>query len=187
METSIIIGLLVFALVLLYFVMANNRLVALRQRCDQAFADIDVQMKQRHDLIPNLVETVKGFTAHERGSLESVVQARAAALRAASPAERMKAETRLGRQLGQVLSLAESYPDLKASGHFAALRDEIGDIENKIAAARRFLNLAVAEYNTSLEQFPGNVVGPMFGASTRAGFDLGVERVFLEEAPVVKF
>ncbi len=187
MESSLVIGLLVFAVVLLYFVMANNRLVALRRRCDQAFADIDVQMKQRHDLVPNLVATVKGYTAHERASLDAVVQARMAALKAASPAEQLQAETRLGRQLGQVLALAESYPDLKASAHFAALRDEIGDIENKIAAARRFLNLAVAEYNTSLEQFPGNVVGPMFGASTRAGFDLGVERVFIEEAPVVKF
>ena len=83
--------------------------------------------------------------------------------------------------------MAETYPDLKASVHFSALRDEIGDIENKIAAARRFLNLAVAEYNTSLEQFPGSVVGPMFGASVRSPFDLGIERVFLEETPVVKF
>ncbi len=187
MEVALLGGLGVFALVIAFGIMVHNQLIALRRRCDQAYADIDVHLKQRHDLIPNLVETVRGYAAHERGSLEAVVQARAAAIRAGTPGERMKAETVLGAQLGQMLSLVEAYPTLQASSHFAGLRDEIADAENKIAACRRYLNLAVNEYNTSLEQFPGSLIGGMFGATTRQGYDLGIDRVFVEEAPSVKF
>ncbi len=164
-----------------------NRLIALGRRCDQAFADIDVQLRHRHDLIPNLVETVKGFAAHEKETLGTIMQARAAAMRAVSPEAQMTAEAALSSGLGQLFSVVEQNPELKGSQHFMDLRREIADTEHKIAAARRFLNLAVTEYNTSIAQFPANTFSARMGLLPRRTFDLGLERVFVEEAPAVRF
>src|SRR5438876_10974177 len=131
-----------------------NALVAMRQQCNQAFADIDVQLKQRHDLVPNLVETVKGYAGHERGTLEAVVQARNAAMSAQGPAQKAEAENMLSGALRQLFALSEAYPNLKANSNFQELQVELTDLENKIAASRRFFNNAVQEYNTGIQQFP---------------------------------
>ena len=133
---------------------AYNRLVALSQRVNQAFADIDVQLKQRHDLIPNLVETVKGYAQHERGTLDDVIKARNAAMSAQGSAQVSAAENQLSGALGRLIALSEAYPDLKANANFQQLQSELSDIENKIAASRRFFNNAVQEYNTGIQQLP---------------------------------
>ncbi|MBL8587967.1 MAG: LemA family protein [Methylobacteriaceae bacterium] len=162
-------------------VLTYNRLQALDQRCDTAFADIDVQLKHRHNLIPQIVQTVKSFAGQEKGILDGVVAARGKALAARSQEEQLAAEWSLGRQLTQLMSVVESYPQLQSSAHFTELRREISDVENKIAAARRFLNLAVDEYNATLRQFPGNMLARAFGMSRRRGYDLGVERVLIDD------
>ena len=135
----------------------------MRQRVNQAFADIDVQLKQRHDLIPNLVETVKGYAAHERGTLEAVVQARNAAMAAPGVEQKVAAENMLTGALRQLFALSEAYPDLKANQNFQQLQTELSDIENKLAAARRFFNNAVQEYNTGIQQFPAALFAGIFG------------------------
>ncbi len=186
--TWIIIGVIV--VFVLWIVMIYNGLVALRQRVNQAFSDIDVQTKQRHDLIPNLVETVKGYASHERGTLEAVVQARNAAITAQSGgvAAQAAAENVLSGALRQLFALSEFYPDLKASQNFQQLQSELSDIENKIAAARRFFNNAVQEYNTGIQQFPAVLLAGPLGFTQRDFFDVGVEeRKVLEQAPQVKF
>jgi LemA protein len=164
-----------------------NSLVALGQRVSQAFADIDVQLRQRHDLIPNLVETVKGYAAHERGTLEAVVQARNSAVNAQGQDAKVAAETQLSGALGKLFALAEAYPDLKANTNFQQLQSELSDIENKLAAARRFFNNAVSEYNSRIQQFPAALFAASFGFSPRTFFDLGEERKTVEQAPQVKF
>ena len=164
-----------------------NRLKALKNRCVQALADVDVQLKQRHDLIPSLVETVRGYVGHEKDVLEAVTSARAEALSAVGMDQNMRAEAALGAHLARLLSIAETNPDLKASQHFESLRSEISDVENKIAASRRFLNLTASEYNTALEQFPGQLFASWSGLRQQKFFDLGDDRVFIEDAPVVKF
>jgi LemA protein len=184
--------LLILAVVVVVFLIgAYNRLVALRQNCNQAFADIDVQLKQRHDLIPNLVETVKGYAAHEKGTLEAVIQARNSAVsaeRSGDPAQMGAAEGALGAALGRLIALSEAYPDLKANANFQQLQNELTDIENKLAAARRFFNSAVAEYNTGREQFPAVLVANSFGFGPRVFFDLGEEgRAAVQDAPKVSF
>ena len=181
----IVIGVIV-VLVLFAFA-AYNRLVALSQRVGQAFADIDVQLKQRHDLIPNLVETVKGYAAHERGTLEEVVQARNAAIAAQGPAQQAAAENMLSGALRQLFALSENYPDLKASANFQQLQAELTDLENKIAAARRFFNNAVSEFNSRIQQFPAALFAASFGFTPRQFFDLGEERKTVGEVPQVKF
>ena len=186
--TWIIIGLIV--LFVLWIIMIYNGLVALRQRVNQAFSDIDVQTKQRHDLIPNLVETVKGYAAHERGTLEAVVQARNAAVtaQAGGVAAQAAAENVLSGALRQLFALSEAYPDLKANQNFQQLQAELSDIENKIAAARRFFNNAVQEYNTGIQQFPAVLMAGALGFTQKEFFDVGVdERRVLEQAPQVKF
>ena len=135
-----------------------NWLIELARRCDQAAADVDVQLRQRHDLIPNLVAIVKGYAAHEQGTLEAVTRARRAAMRAPAGEDQSRAELALATALGHLFLIVEQYPALKASAVFLQLQGELGDIENKIAAARRFLNNVVAEYNTTRTQFPANVV-----------------------------
>ena len=161
-----------------------NRLVALNRRCDQASADIDVQLKQRHDLIPNLVETVKGYAGHERGTLEAVIKARSTAMASPSAGN----EAALGSALIRLMSVAEAYPELKANTSFAELQAEISDTENKIAAARRYLNNASNEYNTSREVFPANVVANLFDFGVRdAGILAKDERAPLDAAPAVRF
>lgn len=164
-----------------------NGLVAMRQRVDQAFADIDVQLKLRHDLIPNLVETVKGYAGHERGTLEDVVKARNAALTAQGPAQVAAAEGQLTSALRGLLALSEAYPDLKANANFQQLQTELSDIENKLAAARRFFNNAVQEYNTGIQQLPAALFAASLGFSRKDFFDLGEQRGQLEQAPSVKF
>jgi LemA protein len=186
--TWTIIGLIV--LFVLWIIMIYNGLVALRQRVNQAFSDIDVQTKQRHDLIPNLVETVKGYAAHERGTLEAVVQARNAAVtaQAGGVAAQAAAENVLSGALRQLFALSEAYPDLKANQNFQQLQTELSDIENKIAAARRFFNNAVQEYNTGIQQFPAVLMAGALGFTQKEFFDVGVdERKVLEQAPQVKF
>ena len=158
-----------------------------RQRVNQAFADIDVQLKQRHDLIPNLVETVKGYAAHERGTLEAVVQARNAALAAPSVDQKVAAENMLSGALRQLFALSESYPELKANENFQQLQTDLTDIENKLAAARRFFNNAVQEYNSGIQQFPAVLFAGMLGFHAQQFFDLGEERAQLSQAPQVKF
>ncbi|MBV9261799.1 MAG: LemA family protein [Pseudolabrys sp.] len=181
----IVLGLVV--VVVLWAIMVYNGLVGLRQRVNQAFADIDVQLKQRHDLIPNLVETVKGYAAHERGTLEAVVQARNAAIAAPGVEQKVAAENALTGALRQLFALSESYPDLKASQNFQQLQSELADIENKLAASRRFFNSAVQEYNTGVQQFPAALFATAFGFQQREFFDVGPDRAQLDQAPNVKF
>jgi LemA protein len=175
----VVIALFVFA--------AYNRLVALSQRVSQAFADIDVQLKQRHDLIPNLVETVKGYASHERGTLDDVVKARNAAMSAQGPAQVSAAENQLSGALGRLIALSEAYPDLKANTNFQQLQTELSDVENKIAASRRFFNNAVQEYNTGIQQLPAALFAGALGFTRKDFFDLGEQRGQLEQAPSVKF
>ena len=165
-----------------------NGLVARRQRVNQSFADIDVQLKQRHDLIPNLVETVKGYAAHEKGTLEAVIQARNSALAAPQgSAQQAQAEAQLTGALGRLIALGEAYPDLKANANFQQLQTELSDIENKLAAARRFFNNAVQEYNTGIEQLPAALFAGSLGFRRKEFFDLGDARPQLDQAPNVKF
>jgi LemA protein len=187
MSTTGWIVLGVIVVLLLWIVMIYNQLVAMRQRVGQAFADIDVQLKQRHDLIPNLVETVKGYAAHERGTLEEVVKLRNTAMNAQGPAQQAAAENMLTAALGKLFALAEAYPDLKANQNFQQLQAEISDIENKIAAARRFFNNSVQEYNTGIQQFPAALFAAALGFSQRTFFDVGEERAVVEKPPQVKF
>ncbi len=179
----IVLAVAAFLVVLLY-----NRLVSLRQATKNAFADIDVQLKQRHDLIPNLVETVKGYAAHESGVFEKVTQARAAAMNASTLAQRGAAEGALSGALMQLMAVAENYPQLKANENFLHLQSELSDIENKIAAARRFLNNSVAEYNAALEQFPAVLFAASLGFKPAEMFVLGEgERAAVSTPPKVSF
>jgi LemA protein len=177
----------VIVVLVLWAISIYNSLVAMRQRVNQSFADIDVQLKQRHDLIPNLVETVKGYASHERGTLEAVVQARNAAIAAPGVEQKVAAENMLTGALKNLFALSEAYPDLKANTNFQQLQSELSDIENKLAAARRFFNNAVQEYNTGIQQFPAALFASMFGFHQQQFFDLGETRGQLEQAPSVKF
>jgi LemA protein len=177
----------VVVVIVIWAISVYNGLVAMRQRTNQAFADIDVQLKQRHDLIPNLVETVKGYAAHERGTLEAVVQARQTAMAAPGVEQKVAAENMLTGALGKLFALSESYPDLKANQNFMQLQAQLSDIENKLAASRRFYNNAVQEYNTGIQQFPAALFAGMFGFGQRSFFDVGGDRAQLEQAPSVKF
>ena len=186
--TWIIIGVIV--LLVLWIISIYNGLVAMRQRVNQAFSDIDVQTKQRHDLVPNLVETVKGYAAHERGTLEAVVKARNAAVTAQGHgvAAQAAAENMLSGALRQLFALSEAYPDLKANENFQQLQRDLSDIENKIAAARRFFNNAVQEYNAGIQQFPAALFAGSLGFQPKEFFDVSAEeRKVLAEAPQVKF
>ncbi len=187
MSTTGWIVLGVIVVIVLWAISVYNSLVAMRQRVSQSFADIDVQLKQRHDLIPNLVETVKGYAAHERGTLEAVVQARNAAIAAPGIEQKVAAENMLTGALRQLFALSESYPNLKANENFRQLQDQLSDIENKLAAARRFFNNAVQEYNTGIQQFPAALFASMFGFHPQTFFDLSDQRAQLEQAPSVKF
>ena len=187
MSTTVWVILGVVVVIVIWAISIYNGLVAMRQRTNQAFADIDVQLKQRHDLIPNLVETVKGYAAHERGTLEAVVQARNAAIAAPGVDQKVAAENALSGALRQLFALSESYPDLKANQNFQQLQSDLSDIENKLAASRRFFNNAVQEYNTGIQQFPAALFAATFGFQPRTFFDLRETRVQLEQAPSVKF
>lgn len=164
-----------------------NRLVALRQTCNQAWSDIEVQLKQRQDLVPQLVNTVKGYAAHEKSTFQEVVQARQAAVNAETPGAQAAAEGMLSQALGKLFALAEAYPDLKANENFLQLQDQLADIENKIAAARRFYNNAVQEYNTAREQFPSVLIAGPFGFERREFFEAPEGREALQTPVEVQF
>ncbi|MGL4395801.1 MAG: LemA family protein [Hyphomicrobium sp.] len=188
MEYAIWIVLGAIVAVLLWMMGTYNGLVALRQRLRQAFADIDVQLKLRHDLVPNLVETVKGYAKHEKETLENVIKWRNAAQSASGPAAQAAAEGHLTQALRQLMAVAEAYPDLKANTNFQQLQSELSDIENKIAASRRFFNNAAAEYNTTRESFPAVLFAQMFGFGPEAFFNLDEnERAAATTAPKVQF
>ena len=184
---ELIILLVVAGVLALLLVGVYNRLVALRARADQAFADIDVQLKQRHDLIPNLVEIVKGYAAHEKSTLDAGITARNAATHAGSGEDKVQAEGVLTGALGRLFALSEAYPDLSANTNFLGLQSELSDVENKLAAARRFFNNAIAEYNTGRQSFPAVLFAGLFGFGPRSSFDLGDQREALDVAPAVKF
>ncbi len=187
MSTSTIIILAVIVVIVVWAIGVYNGLISMRQRVNQAFADVDVQLRQRHDLIPNLVETVKGYAAHESGTFENVVKARNAAIAAQGPEQQAVAENMLSGALRQLFALSERYPDLKASANFQQLQAELADLENKIAASRRFFNNAVQEYNTGIQRFPAALFATSFGFAPKTFFDLGDERAGVSEAPAVKF
>jgi LemA protein len=178
----------IVAVAALWLMATYNGLVSLRQRSRQSFADIDVQLKQRHDLVPNLVETVKGYASHEKGTLEAVVKARNAAVSAQGPAAQAAAEGMLQGALRQMFALAEAYPDLKANQNFQQLQTELSDLENKIAAARRFFNNTAAEYNATRESFPAVLFAQSLGFGAQEFFNLDeTERKAVTAAPEVKF
>lgn len=179
----ILLGLLV--LVLLWFVATYNGLIRLRNRTDEAWSDIDVQLKRRYDLIPNLVETVKGYATHEKEVFERVTQARAQAMGAQTPAAHAQAENMLTGALKSLFAVAENYPELRASENFAKLQDELSDTENKIQASRRFYNGNVRDFNTALQVFPTNIVANMLGFKSREFFE--IEEPKEREAVAVKF
>jgi LemA protein len=181
----VVLGIIV--VIVIWAISIYNGLVAMRQRTNQAFADVDVQLKLRHDLIPNLVETVKGYAAHEAGTLEAVVKARQAAIAAPNVEQKVAAENMLTGALRQLFALSENYPNLKANANFQQLQSDLSDIENKLAASRRFFNNAVQEYNTGIQQFPAAMFASMFGFAQRQFFDVGEDRAQLEQAPSVKF
>jgi len=176
----VIVALLVIALIALY-----NRFVRLRNRVDNAWAQIEVQLKRRHDLIPNLVETVKGYAAHERGTFEAVTQARAAAQGARTPAEAGQAEGILSQALGRLFAVAEAYPELQADENFRQLQTELSETENRVAVSRQVYNDTVLTYNNTVQTFPGLVLAGPFGFTIREFFD--VEDEAQRQPPVVDF
>lgn len=174
--------------VLLWLVVVYNRLVALRQTVGQSWSDIEVQLKQRHDLIPNLVETVKGYAGHERGTLDAVIQARNSAVAAHDPKASSAAEGQLSGALSRLFALAEAYPDLKASQNFLSLQGELSATETKIAAARRFFNNAVSEFNTAIQSIPAVFFAASLGFTPRDFFELQeAERAAVQAPPSVTF
>ena len=185
---SWIIVLIVLGVLALVVIGIYNRLVSLRASTTQAFADIDVQLKQRHDLIPNLGETVKGYATQEKTTLDAVITARNAAASARGASGQAQAEQQLTTALGNIFALAEAYPDLKANQNFLRLQADLSDIENKLAAARRFFNNAVQEYNAAIQQFPAVLFAGAFGFNERGSFDVGETAREALDAPVqVKF
>jgi LemA protein len=183
-----IIVLVVIAVIAIWLVSLYNNLVKLRNRRQNAFADIDVQLRQRHDLVPQLVETVKGYASHEKELLLRITEARTAAINAKGIDDKIVAEQQLTSALQGLKVQVEAYPDLKANQNFLQLQEELSDIENKLAASRRFFNGATTEYNNSVESFPGNLVARNFGFQREVFFDLGTDlRRQMEEPPKVDF
>ena len=172
MSTSIII-LIILAVIVLWVLGAFNGLVTLRNRTKEAWADIEVQLKRRYDLIPNLVNTVKGYATHESQAFEKVSQARSTAMQAGSPAEKGAAENALSGTLKSLFAISEAYPELKANTNFLELQRELSDTENKIQASRRFYNGQVRDLNTKVEHFPNNLIAGMFHFAKMDFFDLG--------------
>jgi len=187
MIPGLIIGGVVLILII-WWVSINNRLVALKNNRESAFADIDVQLKQRYDLIPQLLGAVKGYMNHESEVLIRVTEARSRAMQAGTISEKIAAEATLGAAMNGFNMQIEAYPDLKANANFMNLQNEIGDIENKLAAVRRFFNSATKEYNNGIEQFPSSIIAGMKKYTKEPMFDLGVEqRQTLDKAPEVSF
>jgi LemA protein len=178
------IALIVLAVLVVIFVVIYNSLVQARNRVDNSWAQIDVQLKRRYDLVPNLVETVKGYASHERETFERVTQARSAAQSATGPAEQAQAENFLTQALRQLFAVAEAYPELRASENFQNLQNELAETENRIAVSRQIYNDTVLTYNNRVQQIPTNIVAGMTGFRTREFFEAGPEAV---EAPTVDF
>lgn len=164
-----------------------NHLVRMVNRAKEAWADIDVQLKRRYDLVPNLVETVKGYATHEKSAFENVTRARAAAMGAQTVAQHGEAENMLSSTLKSLFAVAEAYPDLKANQNFLALQNELSDTENKIQAARRFYNTNVRDLNIAIQSFPNNVIAGMFRFSQMELFSLGESDAAAKEPVAVKF
>jgi len=185
MSNLLWIILAIVAIILIWLVMVYNGLIRSKNRTDEAWSDIDVQLKRRYDLIPNLVETVKGYAAHEQGTLQKVIEARNAAMTVdGSAANKAEAENALSQTLKSIFALAEAYPDLKANTNFLKLQDELSDTENKIQAARRFYNGNVRDFNTMIQVFPNNVINGMLNFKKYDFFEAAGE----EKEPVqVKF
>jgi len=183
----IVLGVVLGFLLLVVLIVAGmyNSLVRLRNQAKNAWAQIDVQLKRRHDLVPNLVNTVRGYATHEQKTLENVVTARNQAVGATNVEDRIKAETALGGALGRLMVVMEAYPDLKANQNFLQLQEELTSTENKIAFARQFYNDGVMHYNTKLETFPSNMIGGMFSFRPAPLFEVTKEEE--REAPQVKF
>jgi LemA protein len=163
----VVIGLLVLFLAGMY-----NSLVQLRVRADSSWSDIDVQLKRRHDLIPNLVETVKGYAAHEKGTFENIAKFRSQAMQATTPADKAQAENQLSGALKSLFAVAENYPELKASEQFTGLQSSLNSIEDNIQNARRYYNAVIRDYNTRVQSFPTNILAGMFGFQTRQFFEV---------------
>ena len=181
----LIVLLAVLAVVAIALVVLYNRLVRLRNRVDNSWAQIEVQLKRRWDLIPNLVETVKGYAAHERETFQNVTEARAAAQQAQSPAEAAQAEGLLSQALGRLFAVAEAYPELQADENFRQLQSEVAETENRIAVSRQVYNDTVLTYNNAVQTVPGTFVAGPFGFTTREFFD--VEDEAQREAPQISF
>ena len=185
---SLFIFLGVVVLLVIIVIAKYNQLVRLRNNRENAFADIDVQLKQRHDLIPQLVATVKGYASHEKETLERVVEARNGAMNAKTIDDKIVAENALSSALSGLKVTVERYPDLKANTNFLHLQEEISDIENKLASVRRYFNSATKELNNAVETFPSNIIAGMFNFTRQMMFDLGTsERKTLEQAPQINF
>lgn len=188
MSTTTIILFVVIVLVALWLVSIYNNLVKLRNNRESAFANIDVQLKQRYDLIPNLVATVKGYAKHESETLQAVTNARAAAMSASGINEKVQADNALSGALAGLKVSLEAYPDLKANQNFLQLQSELSDIENKLAAVRRFFNSATRELNNAVETFPSNLFAKMFGFKREPMFEIPQEsRAAMDKAPEVSF
>lgn len=186
MAILIVAGILV--LIVIWIISLYNGLVRLRNRRQNAFADIDVQLRQRHDLVPQLVDTVKGYASHERELLTKITEARSAAMAATTIDGKIVAEQQLSNALAGLKIQVEAYPDLKANQNFLQLQEELSDIENKLAASRRFFNGATTEYNNAVESFPSNLIAKNFGFNREIMFDLGTDtRKQMEEPPKIQF
>jgi LemA protein len=182
---ALIGGISLYAILVLW--RGSNRLSALDNRCTTATADIDAQLKYRHNLIPGLVETVRGYVEHENEVLIAVTEANAEALRASSQQAQMEAEVQLGNSITSLLQAAQKYPDLKASDHFRDLKQQLIDVENRVTAARRFFNLATEEYNNQLGRFPLNLVAKLQRRQTRSPYSLGKQRAAIDAPLAFKF
>ena len=181
---AVIVIVVLVVLLLLFFWLGYNGLVKRRNQVDNAWSQIDVQLKRRHDLIPNLVETVKGYAAHERGTFEAVTNARANAINAQSPAEQAQAENVLSGALKSLFAVAEAYPDLKANQNFLNLQEELTSSEDRVAYARQYYNDSVLSYNTQIQKFPTVFLAGMFHFEKREFFDAAPEAT---ETPQVQF
>ena len=185
---ALIIIIAIVVILAIWCVSIYNNLVRMRNNRENAFANIDVQLKQRHDLIPQLVATVKGYAAHEKSVLENVTAARAAAMNATSINDKIQAENQLTSALAGLKISLEAYPDLKANQNFLQLQGEISDIENKLAASRRFFNSATKELNNAVQTFPSNIFANMFGFHTEPMFEVPKEeRATYDQAPEISF
>ena len=186
--TSTIIIIAAVVIIALILISMYNNLVKLRNNRENAFANIDVQLKQRYDLVPQLVATVKGYAAHERELLEKVTAARSACMNATSINDRVQADNALGAALSGLRVAVEAYPDLKANQNFLQLQNELSDIENKLASVRRFFNSATKELNNAVQSFPSNIIAGMFGFKTEPMFEIPAsDRAAHEKAPEIKF